>query len=126
MTLFLLSVEWVESIHDTVLNPGELPGRARDKSLEGALGRVDNRLTYGMIADAYDLAAAYAVAVAQGHCFNDGNKRTAFRVMQTCLDLHGLAEPAGTEAMGQAIIRAAQRLMDEGELAEWLRRNVAR
>jgi death on curing protein len=126
MNLTILPIEMIEHIHDAVLNPGELKGRARDKSLEGALARVDNRLTYGMINDPFDLAAAYAIAIAQGHCFNDGNKRTAFRVMQTCLDLHGIVEPEGTEAMGQVIIRAAQRLMDEGELAEWLRRNIRR
>jgi death on curing protein len=121
MTFTLLTPEFVEAIHDEVLNPGELPGRARDKSLEGALARVDNRLAYGMIGDAFDLAAAYAVAIAQGHCFNDGNKRTAFRAMQTCLDLHGIVEPQGTEDMGDTIIRAAQGMMDEGDLADWLR-----
>ena len=52
----------VEAIHDEVLNPGEITGRARDKSLEGALAQVENRLTYGMIGDVFDLAAAYAAA----------------------------------------------------------------
>jgi death-on-curing protein len=121
MTFILLSAELVERIHDHVLNPGELPGRARDKSLEGALARVDNRLTYGMIEDAFDLAAAYAIAIAQGHCFNDGNKRTAYRVMQTVLDLHGLPFPQDETIIGPIIIRAAQRLLDEGELAHLLR-----
>jgi death on curing protein len=32
-----------------------------------------------MIADAFDLAATYASSIATGHCFNDGNKRTAFQ-----------------------------------------------
>lgn len=122
MILTLFSVDMVVAIHDAILNPGELPGRALDTSLEGALGRVENRLNYGMIDDIYDLAAACAVAIAQGHCFNDGNKRTAFRVMQTCLDLHGVGEPEGNEeSIGQIIIRVAQGLMDEGDLAEWLR-----
>jgi len=122
MDYLLLPTDLVEAIHDRILNPGDLPGRARDKSLEGALARVENRLSYGLIGDVFDLAAAYCVAVAQGHCFNDGNKRTAFRVMQTCLDLHGLAEPLLSEDQtGQIIIRVAQGLMDEGALAEWLR-----
>jgi len=63
MTLLLLPADLVEAIHDAVLNPGELPGRARDNSLDGALARVENRLAYGMVADAFDLAAAYAVAI---------------------------------------------------------------
>lgn len=126
MTFILLSAELVERIHDHVLNPGEIPGRARDKSLEGALGRVDNRLTYGMIEDAFDLAAAYAIAIAQGHCFNDANKRTAFRSMHAVLALNGVQMMFETEETGQAIIRAAQRLMDDGELALWLRQRAAK
>ncbi|MBH1974381.1 MAG: type II toxin-antitoxin system death-on-curing family toxin [Rhodobacteraceae bacterium] len=124
MTLILLPAAIIDAIHDEVLNPGELQGRALDKSLEGALARVDNRLAYGMIADAYDLAAAYAIAISQGHCFNDGNKRTAYRAMQTCLDLNGLPFPTNEAEIGPVIIRAAQRLLDEGELAHWLRRHV--
>ena len=49
---------------------------AGDESLEGALSRVENRLNYGLIEDIYSLAASYAVAVSQAHCFNDGNKRS--------------------------------------------------
>ncbi len=116
-----LTAEIVEAIHDEVLNPGELPGRARDKSLEGALARVENRLAYGMIEDVFDLAAGYCLAIAQGHCFNDGNKRTAFRAMNAVLLTNGAEIVWNTEAVGQIIIRAAQGLMDEVQLAEWLR-----
>ena len=124
MTLILLPLETVLSIHDEVLNPGELQGLAGDKSLDGALARVENRLVYGLLADAFDLAAAYAVAIAQGRCFNDGNKRTAYRVMQTCLDLHGINCPLPPTTIGPVIIRVAQRLLDEGELADWLRQRL--
>lgn len=55
MNFILLTPDLVEVIHDAVLNPGELPGRARDTSLERALGRVDNRLAYGLIADSSTL-----------------------------------------------------------------------
>lgn len=123
MSFRILTAALVEMIHDQVLNPGELPGKALDKSLEGALARVENRLAYGMIVDAYDLAAAYAVAIAQGHCFNDANKRTAHQAMDVCLDLNGIQITWVVPQIGPIIIRAAQRLMDEGELAEWLRRH---
>jgi death on curing protein len=124
MTYALLSVELVDDLHDAVLNPGELPGRAQYKSLDAALARVDNRLAYGMINDIFDLAAAYAVAIARGHCFNDGNKRTAFRVMDACLVLNGITISWNTEEIGQIIIRCAQGLMADGDLADWLRRKV--
>ncbi len=121
MRYILVPTGLVEEVHDAVLNPGELPGRARDKSLEGALARVENRLAYGMIEDVFDLAAAYAAALAQGHCFNDGNKRTAFRVMDAALVLNGQQFDWNTEELGQIIIRVAQGRIDEGALADWLR-----
>ena len=123
MSFRTLTAELVELIHDQVLNPGELSGRARDKSLEGALARVENRLAYEMISDAYDLAAAYAVAITQGHCFNDANKRTAHQAMDVCLDLNGVQINWTATEIGPVIIRAAQRLLDEGELADWLRKH---
>ena len=77
-----------------------------------------------MIEDAFDLAAAYAVAVAQGHCFNDANKRTAFHVMDAVLVFNGCLVTWNTVEVGQIIIRVAQRLMDESELALWLRKRA--
>jgi death on curing protein len=121
MTFQLVPIELVIKIHDTVLNPGELAGFAGDKSLEGALARIENRLAYDLINDVYDLGAAYAVAIAQGHCFNDGNKRTAFRVMQVCLDLNGIEIDVDALDIGPIIVRTAQGLLDEGELGHWLR-----
>ena len=121
MTLVLLSPDLVETIHDAVLNPGELTGRARDKSLEGALARVDHRLAYGMIENAFDLAATYAVVIATGHCFNDANKQTAHQSMDVCLDLNGIEIVWNTEEVGRMIIEAAQGRLEAADLAEWLR-----
>ena len=121
MNYVLLSAELVEALHASVLNPGELQGRARDKSLEAALARVDNRLAYGMVADVFDLAAAYATAVARVNCFNDGNKRTAFRTMNAALAMNGVRLTWDTEEVGQIIIRCAQGMMEDGDLADWLR-----
>ena len=121
----LLTAELVEAIHDEVLNPGELPGRARDKSLDGALARVENRLAYGMIGDVFDLAAAYAMAISRGHCFNDANKRTAHQAMDVCLDLNGVEIAWEVEDVGGMIVRCAQGLVEDGDLAEWLRERAA-
>lgn len=121
MNFILLNAELVEALHDAALNPGELPGRALDKSLEGALARVENRILYGMINDAFDLAAAYATAIATGQCFNDANKRTAFDAMNFCLETNGAVVEWHTEEIGNMIIRLAQGLIDEDEIATWLR-----
>ena len=122
--MFTLTADLVVMIHDEALNPGELAGLAMNKSLEGALGRVENRIVYGLISDIYDLAAAYAIAIAQGHCVNDTNKRTAFRSMQVCLEGNGIAAEMSALEIGPVIIRAAQGLLDEGELAHWLRTHI--
>ena len=125
MTFVLLSPELVEALHDAVLNPGELPGRARDKSLEGALARVDNRVAYGMIGDVFDLAAAYAAAIAQGHCFNDANKRTAYRAMIVVPHLNGVTIRHDTAEIGDLIIALAQGRIADSDLADWLRARAA-
>ncbi|MGR3290988.1 MAG: type II toxin-antitoxin system death-on-curing family toxin [Paracoccaceae bacterium] len=124
MTYHLLSAEMVELIHDEVLNPGELPGLALDNSLDGALARVDNRLAYGMITDVFALAAAYGVVIATGHCFSDGNKRTAHQSMDVCLDLNGVEIAWDFAEVGDLVIRVAQGLVDEEELAAWLRGRI--
>ncbi|MEM5542275.1 type II toxin-antitoxin system death-on-curing family toxin [Sulfitobacter sp. AS92] len=121
MSYVLLNADIVEAIHDAVLNPGELTGRALDKSLDGALARVDNRLVYGLIEDIFDLAAAYCVAVATGHVFNDANKRTSYKTMIVCLHLNGVRIAHETVEAGDLIREVAQRRIDEETLADWLR-----
>jgi death-on-curing protein len=124
MSFILLTGEHVIAIHDEVLEPNELQGMAGDKSLEGALSRVDNRLKYGLIEDIYSLAASYAAAVSQAHCFNDGNKRTAFQVMDIILDLNGVNTIWDVEEVGQKIVLLSQSKLDEADLAQWLRRVI--
>ena len=121
MSFILLSVDHIIAIHDEVLEPSELQGMAGDKSLEGALSWVDNRLKYGLIDDIYSLAASYAAAISQAHCFNDGNKRTAFQVMDLILDLNGINVIWDVEAVGQKIVLLSQSKLDEADLAQWLR-----
>ncbi len=121
MSYRLLTPDLVRAIHDEVLNPGELAGEALNKSLEGALGRVDNRLAYGMIGDVFGLAAAYAVAIATGHVFNDANKRTAFEAMVVTLELNGVPLQLDVDEIGPLIVAVAQGAVDEMDLAAWLR-----
>ena len=124
MSFLLLSVDHIITIHDEVLEPSELQGMGGDKSLEGALSRVDNRLKYGLMDDIYSLAASYAVAISQAHRFNDGNKRTAFQVMDLILDLNGIHAVWDVEEVGQRIVLLSQSKLDETDLAQWLRQAV--
>ena len=124
MSFLLLSVDHIIAIHDEVLEPNELQGMAGDKSLEGALSRVENRLNYGLMDDIYSLAASYAAAISQAHCFNDATKRTAFQVMDLILDLNGINVTWEVEAVGQKIVILSQSKLDEADLAQWLRRVI--
>jgi death on curing protein len=117
----LIDAAGVIAIHDRVLNAGELPGLAGGRSPEGALARVENRIAYGMVGDVHNLAAADAAALARGHVFNDGNKRTAFAVMELMLRLNGAAARHDVMAAADWIVVVATGERDEREPAEWLR-----
>ncbi len=116
-----LSSEQVITIHEQVVGPSELQGVALNRSIESVLARVDNRIAYGFIEDVFELAASYACCIAVGNAFNDGNKRTAFTAMDTCLRINGIEVDFDTAEASEMIIKAAQGIVDEKELAEWLR-----
>ena len=124
MTFVLLTVDDVAAIHDYVLDDHELQGLADGKFLDGALGRVENRLDYGLITDVFDLGASYAAAISRAHCFNDGNKRTAFQVMDVVLDLNGVQMAWDTEVIGQKMVLLAQSKLDDAGFADWLRQQA--
>ena len=121
MMFVLLDVESVELIHEQIIAANELQGRSSDKSLESTVARAHNRLAYGLIGDVFDLAAAYAAAISQGHCFRDANKRTAFQVLDIVLDLNGVHLEWSVEDMGDRIIELAQSRLEEADFAAWLR-----
>jgi len=117
---FLTQVDVVE-IHDLVIAGSELQGMAGDKSLDALLARIENRMSFGMINDEFDLAACYACFLAVGHVFNDANKRTAFACMDVCLSLNDIELSYDHREVGDLIIRAARGIVDEIELGAWLR-----
>lgn len=81
-----VSAQEVITFHDRILQrlPGVTgmpdPGRA-----EALIYRVQKRTLYEGVTDIFELAATYWVAIARGHIFNDGNKRTAFFITITFL-----------------------------------------
>ncbi len=44
--------------------------------------------------------------------------------MDTCLDLNGIEIAWDAQEVGQIIIRCAQGMMEDGDLADWLRGTV--
>ena len=111
----------VVEVHDLVISKNELQGMAGDKLLDAVLARIENRMSFGMINDVYELAACYACFLAVGHVFNDANKRTAFACMDICLALNEIELVYDHEEVGDLIIKVAQGSVDEVELSAWLR-----
>lgn len=84
-----------------------LAGEPNLPKLEGALGRVENWLTYGGSEDVFSIAALYAVSIARSHALPDGNKRTAFLVMTTYLALQGFTLTGDVETLAQLMVDVA-------------------
>ena len=76
----MLDVGFVVTVHDEIIAAfGGLGGYANAGrgGVEAALLRVSNRAHYADLNDILGIAGLYAEALARGHVFNDGNKRTA-------------------------------------------------
>lgn len=121
---------WVSSqeiiaFHDRILQrlPGVAgapdPGRA-----EALIYRVQNRTHYEGVTDVFELAATYWVAIARGHIFNDGNKRTAFFVTMTFLYRNGIKICDNDDTLENLTIEAATGEKTVNQLAQCLRNFV--
>ncbi|MEW5964735.1 MAG: type II toxin-antitoxin system death-on-curing family toxin [Pseudomonadota bacterium] len=99
------------------------PAGIRDEGLlESALGRSQNKWTYGET-DLAALAAAYAFGIARNHPFVDGNKRAAFMCATVFLRKNGVGfAPDEAEATAAILGLAAGEVEEEG-LARWIRDN---
>ena len=84
------------TIHDEILQEfGGFPGFAGIgvQGVGSALERVQNRIQYARLDDAFGIAALYAEVIARGHVFNDGNKRTGLALAVTYLSRQGIHIP---------------------------------
>jgi len=118
--LRLLTSEDLIRIHDEVLleTGVGLAGLAGDKDLDGMIGRIENRIRYGLSSDLLYIATFYAVAIASGHCFNDGNKRTGFAAMDVFLRLNGITVTMDEDPIVQMMVDAAAGQIGHEALAD--------
>jgi death-on-curing protein len=114
--------------HRLTTSFGGLGGGARDESLlRAALGRPINKWHYDQPRpDLYDVAAAYAFAIARGHVFLDGNGPTGHAVAAAFLISNGIEHAAPEEEVVAAMIGTAEGTLSEAELAVWLRATCGR
>jgi death-on-curing protein len=107
---------------------GGLDAGVRDENLlQAALGRPLNKWHYDEPKPSlFMLAAAYAFGTAKGHVFHDGNKRAAYVVAVTFLEMNGIVcAPAQSDIVG-TMVAVADGSMSEAELAESFRSHIKR
>ena len=111
----------VLAIHEEQLAEHGGADGVRDMGLlESALARPRNLLAYGS-PDLADLAAAYAAGIARNHPFIDGNKRTAWVVAETFVELNGAEIAADDAGAYETMLALAEGRIDEGAFAGWMR-----
>lgn len=88
----LISSIFVISVHDEILKQTGV-GRTglNIGKLESVLNRIDQQMYYNNVDDLFEIAAWYGIAIAKGHAFTDGNKRTALATMLTFLEIQGVS-----------------------------------
>jgi death-on-curing protein len=116
-----IPLDAVLAIHDAqIAEHGGIRGVRDLAAVDSALARPRNLTAYGK-PDAARLAASYAFGLSRNHGFLDGNKRTAYVVAETFLDLNGYAMGAPDEAVVSTMLAVASGAIREEQLAEWFR-----
>lgn len=115
----------VNAIHDSqIMEHGDLDGVRDSALLQSALARPINLFSYSQDTKISDLAACYAVAIAKNHPFNDGNKRTAFVVLELFLQLNGYQLTADDNSCVYNMMGTASGEISEQQLSEWISQNI--
>ena len=115
----------VLAIHEAQLaEHGGIQGIRDEGLLSSGLARPHNLEAYGDDVDEATLAAAYAFGIARNHAFLDGNKRTAFVVMELFLDLNGWILKADDAECISVMESLAAGELGEKALATWLRKHI--
>lgn len=87
----MIGIGFVRAVHDEILKQ---TGVGRDgihlERLGAVLGRIEQQMYYNQVDDVFEIAAWYGVAIAKGHAFVDGNKRTGLSVMLAFLQMQGI------------------------------------
>ena len=117
-----LSISQVLDIHQDEINSFGGTSGVRDEGLlDSALAQP--QATFGgelLHPTIHEQAAAYLYHLAMNHPFIDGNKRTAFAVMDTFITLNGYSLNLSEEQAYNLVIQVVQREMSKEELSAFL------
>lgn len=103
-----------------------MPGLRDEGRFSSVMARPQNRAAYGDRPDPADLAAAYGFGLARNHPFLDGNKRTAFVVMELFLNLNGWTLEADDAECISTMESVSAGELPKKNLAAWLRSHIVR
>ena len=128
----MTAIVWLDGVAIKLLHAeslaehGGLPGLRDEGLFESALARPQNVHAYEGVADVFELAAWYGVALAKNHPFNDGNKRIAFIGALVFAGLNGWRIVADQAEAALVMMAVAEGSTEQAELAAWFRaRGVA-
>lgn len=122
---FISVSEAIEIHSDQIASFGGTSGVRDEGLLESALAQPQATF-FGeyLHATIYEQAAAYLYHIAKNHLFIDGNKRTAFAVMDTFLRLNGYILNLDNEQIYILVLKVAEGSIDKKEIAQSLEQNV--
>jgi len=119
-----ISLAVVMAVHEAQLSEHGGATGVRDQGLlESALARPRQIFTDAEHPRLTQLAAAYALGIAKNHPFVDGNKRTAWVLCATFLELNGRRVTAEQTAVVETMMRVAAGSVSDEEMALWLDKN---
>jgi death-on-curing protein len=120
---FWISENIARVIHaDQITQHGGSPGIRDENLLSASLARPQHLFAYGE-PTLFDLAAAYGYGLAKNHPFIDGNKRVAFAVMATFLEVNGYSLDVPEMDVVVMMERLATDEESQDSLAKWLEEN---
>jgi death-on-curing protein len=120
---FWISEDVERAIHaDQIAQHGGSLGIRDENLLSASLARPRHLFAYGE-PTLFDLAAAYGYGLAKNHPFIDGNKRTAFAVMATFLEVNGYSLDVPEMDVVVMMERLATDEENQDSLAKWPEEN---
>jgi death-on-curing protein len=119
-----LSVEEVISDQVRLLDRygGGAPGILNSGRVEAAV--YAPRATFGgefLLADVFEMAAAYLTSLVMGHAFENGNKRIGLSSALRFLCIHGVFVKTDNESAAQLVLDVIARRLDREAVAKFFR-----
>jgi len=122
-----LRADVVRAIHEAqIAEHGGINGIRSPELLDSALARPQLFASFEADADLISIGAMHAIAIARNHPFLDGNKRTAWVVMRSFLELNGVEMTYDAADAVTIMLALAASELDDEAFTQWVRDHAAR